>query len=253
MTVQAANVVVNSAGLGGALGATTSAAVTKTTSSGLARFATGLAKGASQAFIAAEAVGALAIAAAAWVDEWQTGKLKQQAVSPVQTMNALHAGITAMKLQGAEQAKHLRSVSEAFGLKAGQHVSAQAIAAGLTTMDRGDAATLAGKYGFKGETAARAGESGFAPSVANQIAKSLNDLIDQAIKQQAGVFKDEEKSNKDKAGRAAPITNIGVVNLTQDFKADDPDRLFHRASRDMVAALNQLGQNPSSSPVARNP
>ena len=252
MSVQAANVVVNSAGIGGAIGATTSAAVTKATSGGLARFATGLAAGASKAFVAAEAVGALAVAAAAWVDEWQSGKLKQQQVAPVQTMNALHAGATAMRTAGEEQARHLKSVSEAFGLKAGQHVSAGSIAAGLTSMPSSEAAALAARYGFKGETAARAGESSYAPVVANQIAQKLNDLIDMAMKQQAGAFKDEEKSTKEKAARAAPITNIGVVNLTQDFKADDPERVFHRAARDMVSALNQLGNSPDHSVAARN-
>jgi hypothetical protein len=252
MTVQAANVVVNSASLGGAIGATTSAAVTKSTSGGLARFATGVAGCASKMFIAAEAAGALAVAAAAWVDEWQAGKLKQQQVAPVQTMNALHAGVTAMKTQGEEQARHLKSVSEAFGLKAGQHVSAQSIAAGLTNMPASEAAALAGRYGLRGETAARAGESSYAPQVANQIAQKLNDLIDIAVKQQAGAFKEEEKSNKAKAARAAPITNIGVVNLTQDFKADDPERIFHRASREMVRELNMLGDHPTSSPAARN-
>lgn len=252
MSIQAANVVVNSAGMGGAIGAATSAGVTKATSGGLARFASGLAAGASKAFIAAEAVGALAVAAAAWVDEWQTGKLKQQQVAPVQTMNALHAGITAMKTGGEEQARHLKGVSEAFGLKAGQHVSAAAIEAGLRTMPLTEAQKLARGYGFSGQVSANAmGE--FAPHVAAQIAKNLNDLIDQAMKAHGAAFKEtEEKSNKEKAARAAPVTNIGVVNLTQDFKADDPERIFHRAAREMVSELNQLHQHPDHSPAARH-
>ena len=56
----------------------------------------------------------------------------------------------------------------------------------------------------------------------------------------------------EKAARAAPVTNIGVVNLTQDFKADDPERIFHRAAREMVSELNQLHQHPDHSPAARH-
>ena len=249
MSIQAANVVVNSAGLGGALGTTTTAAVTKATSGGLAKFATGLASVASKSFIAAEAIGGLAIAAATWVDEWQTGRLNEQRVAPVQTMTALSAGATALKTAGEEQAKHMRTVAETYGLQSGQHVSAGAIQKGIETLDLGTAAKYAAQYGYTGVISENAKDS-FPKEMASVIADSLNKMIDLAAKQAGG--KSEEASNRAKASGAAPITNIGVVNLTQDFKADDPERIFQRASREMVRELNMLGDHPTSSPAARN-
>ena len=239
MTVQAANVTVNSTGIGGALGAGTAAAVNKSTASGFAKFAGGLARGASQALIAAEAVGALAIAAAAFVDEWQTGKLNEQRVSPVQTMNALHAGLTALKASGEEQARHTRSVSEAFGLKAGQHVSAKSIESGLRTMSPGESMALARHYGFGKEAQIGVGSS-MADTVAVGIAKQLNELIDRAVKGYGIDKAAEEKSNKDKAGKLGDI-KIGTVNITQDFKEADPDRVFHR----VISEINQAVHMPS--------
>jgi hypothetical protein len=241
MTVQAANVTVNSTGIGGALGTTTAAAVNKSTASGFSKFASGLARGASQSLIAAEAVGALAIAAAAFVDEWQTGKLKEQRVSPVQTMNALHAGLTAMKLSGDEQARHLRSVSEAFGLKTGQHVSAKSIETGLRTMDKIDAGNLALRYGF-GKTAQFNAGGSMADTVAFGIAKQLNELIDRAVKGYGIDKESEDKSNKEKAKKLGDV-KIGTVNITQDFKEADPDRVFHR----VISEINQLGHAQAGS------
>lgn len=245
MTVQAANVTVNSAGVGGALGTTTAEAVKKSTASGFAKFASSLARGASQSLIAAEAVGALAVAAAAFVDEWQTGKLKEQRVSPVQTMNALHAGLTAMKSSGEEQARHIRSVSEAFGLKAGQHVSAKSIETGLRTMNKIDAGNLALRYGF-GKSAQFEAGGAMADTVAFGIAKQLNELIDRAVKGYGIDKAAEEKSNKDKATKTGGI-KIGTLNITQDFKEADPARVFHR----VISEINQVVHAPSGS-VAEN-
>ena len=195
---------------------------------------------ASKSLIAAEAVGALAIAAAAFVDEWQTGKLKEQRVAPVQTMNALHAGITAMKASGEEQARHIRSVSEAFGLKAGQHVSAKTIESGLRTMSPGESMALARHYGFGKEAQIGAGGA-MADTVAFGIAKQLNELIDRAVKGYGIDKAAEEKSAKDKAAKGAGDIKIGTVNITQDFKEADPDRVFHR----VISEINQAVHMPS--------
>ena len=50
----------------------------------------------------------------------------------------------------------------------------------------------------------------------------------------------EEKSNKDKAGKLGDI-KIGTVNITQDFKEADPDRVFHR----VISEINQAVHMPS--------
>jgi hypothetical protein len=245
MTIQAQNVTVNSAGIGGALGATTADAVTKTMGSKLGSFARSVANTASKMFMAAEAAGLLAGVIATVVDEWQTKKLQDQKTVPVQSMTALHAGMSAMKSSGDEQVRHLRTLSETYGLKKGEHVSASAIEKGLREMYPVAGQRIAEGFGFKGATALGA-TTDMATPVAKQIADQLNKLIDMAVKGHDPAA--EEKSNKDKAKRVGD-THIGTVNITQEFKEADPERIFHR----VISDINQIGQRPGQSPVAMVP
>ena len=251
MTIQAANVVVNSASMGG-VGAESAAALSRSLKPSMGELIGKFTKAASSTFLLSEAIGGAAIAVAAFVDTVQTKELEARKIAPVQAMTGMQAAIGSVKAfqknETQEALKHLKTVTEAFGLKPGQHIGAASISAGLERMDRAQAVAYTRQFGVKGDVTAAA-SPGFLKEAGLRIADEINKLMDEAFK---AYGKPDEKSNKEKAARAAPITNIGVVNLTQDFKADDPERVFHRAARDMVSALNQLGNSPDHSVAARN-
>ena len=243
MTIQAANVVVNSGGLGAALGGATSDSINKSLRPGFADLAKGVAGCASKMFIAAEVAGGLAIAISGAIDSMQTAALQVQRTAPVQGMTAMTAALKTMTAKTAQEGiGHLRTVAESLNLKAGQRVAGTTIAASLREMDAAQRMHFANKFGIKGDMAS-ATASGFAEEAGRRIADKINEMLDLARKNYGQALGDE-KSDKAKATRA-PVTNIGTVNITQDFKEAEPERVFHR----VLSEINQVVHMPSVSLV----
>jgi hypothetical protein len=243
MTVQAANVVVNSGGLGAALGGATSDSINKSLRPGFADLAKGVAGCASKMFIAAEVAGGLAIAISGAIDSMQTASLRVQRTAPVQGMTAMTAALKTMTAKTAQEGiGHLRTVAESLNLKAGQRVAGATIAASLREMDAAQRLHFANKFGIKGDMASATG-AWFAEEAGRRIADKINEMLDLA-RENHGQARGDEKSDKAKATRA-PVTNIGTVNITQDFKEAEPERVFHR----VLSEINQVVHMPSVSLV----
>lgn len=263
MNVQAGTVNVGG-GPAAALGATTATRIAQGMKPGLNGAITGLLSFASKLSTAAAAGAALYIGAKEFADWMERKKSEQVATSQMldpKTVGSMTGKALEQYLQMAGLGKageNKTSVAEAFRAMSTKDREAWASRLGLKATGSMGGSSMAGGFGTlaANTVSAEALAKAFGESVANALMRA-----DPMFGKGLGVLRpgfnmmehlDTDKSNKEKAARAAPITNIGVVNLTQDFKADDPERVFHRAARDMVAALNQLSQHPDSSPAARH-
>jgi len=267
MNVQAGTVNVGG-GPATALGAVTAAKIGEGLKPGLTASVSGLLGFASKLTTAAAAGAALYLGAKEFAD-W-VEKKKSESVAIGEKLNP--------EMIGTMQGKALEQYLQMAGVgKAGENKAA--VAEAFRAMSTKDRAAWADRLGLKA-TGGSAGSmmsgisggfgtltanavsaeqlaTAFGESVANALmhasplfGKGLGVLSEGGFNMLAGI---DEKTHKDMANHKGDhITNIGVVNLTQDFKADDPERIFHRARREMVRELNQIGNSPDHSIAARN-
>ena len=196
---------------------------------------------ASRACMVTEALGALYVGAEG-LSKYLLGLQDQQiatsAAAP-RTMTALTSGAKAFssamnERSTAETMGHLKTAFGAYGLKPGQNLSAATIANELRAMAPELAAKQIAMYGIKGASAKSVQGAGFVEESAGRIAAALNGLAAQLLA--AGVGKDAHAPLP-----RQPKINIGTLNITQEFKEADPDRVFHK----VIGEVNNMARNPS--------
>ena len=62
--------------------------------------------------------------------------------------------------------------------------------------------------------------------------------LDEMVKLLIGLLPTVEKEKRKVTDMKPPVTNIGHVSITQEFKEADPDRVFHKIVRDIDAIAN---------------
>ena len=268
MNVQAGTVNVGG-GPATALGATTATKIAEGMKPGLTASVSGLLGFASKLTTAAAAGAALYLGAKEFADWVEKKKSEEVATSQKLDMNTLgtlsgRALEQYLQMGGLGKAgENKKAVTEAFAAMSTKDREAWSSRLGLKEVIRdaipgiGGSMANAGYGSIVANTNPEALATAFGESVANALmhasplfGKGLGVLNESGFNMLAGI---DEKTHKDMANHKGDhITNIGVVNLTQDFKADDPERIFHRARREMVRELNQIGNSPDHSIAARN-
>lgn len=169
----------------------------------------------------------------------QEKALQDKAAGP-RAMTALTAGAKAMSSAMHEASvektfSHLKSAFEAYGLKPGQRLDRETLAAELRAMEPALAAKQIGMYGIKGITAKSVQAPGVIEESAGRIATVLNNFASQLLQAYPDLGKKKPPIT------AAPINHFhGDIKITQEFKEADPDRVFHRVVRDINdAAMHQ--------------
>ena len=212
-------------GLGPAAGAATG---------GLSRFA-------GQLGIATGALGVLYVVLqglAAYIDKTQTEGLTKQAAAP-RAMTALTAGAKAMSSALHEDSVsktmgHLQTAFAAYGLKPGQMLSRETLAAELKAMEPGLAAKQLGMYGIAGMSA----KSVQAPGVLDEAAGRVSTLLNNFAAQLLAANPELGKGPSPHVPKNEHNTYINHVTLTQDFKEADPDRVFHKVVNEIDHMVN---------------
>jgi hypothetical protein len=181
---------------------------------------------------------------AAYFEDRQRKSSAEAAAAP-RAMTALTAGAKAMSSAMHEQAVaktmgHLRTAFEAYGLKPGQMLSRETLAAELKAMAPELAAQQLAQYGIRGLSAKTVGAPGVIDEASGRVATLLNNFAAQLIAANPDLAKGPSP-HVTKAGDR--ITNIGSVHLTQEFKEADPDRVWVRA----VNEIDQMVHNPRGS------
>lgn len=243
MNVSAATVNVHGAAAG-ALGATTAANINARLKPTLAETATKFTGMLAKVGMVSEALGGLYIgldALAQWALHKQDKDLEAKGVS-TRTQNAVSAFVNAHRdllgyggLMGKDAAvsamAHMDTVKDAYGLKQGQHFSQKTVAADLNAMGASLAEGVMTKAGYGTKF------HNVAPSeMALRLTDDLNAFLDRLEQAYPGLAKG--KDSRALAGK--DITNISIQHLeiTQDFKQADPDRVFHNVPRDIVDMVN---------------
>lgn len=169
----------------------------------------------------------------------QEKALQEKAAGP-RAMTSLTAGAKAMSSAMHEESVektfgHLKSAFEAYGLKPGQRLDRETLAAELRAMEPALAAKQIGMYGIKGITAKSVQAPGVIEESAGRIATVLNNFASQLLQAYPDLGKKKPPIT------AAPISHFhGDIKITQEFKEADPDRVFHRVVRDINdAAMHQ--------------
>jgi hypothetical protein len=200
---------------------------------------------ASKALILGQALEGLYFGASALAEYLlhQKGKEIEAQGTAARTMSAVSAFMGAgRELGGKGEYKgrdaavkalsHMDSVLSAYGVKQGGQIPQAAIAADLRAM---------GKEMFT-ETAAKMGLRGDPAEVARYMARDFNVLLAELLKAYPNLATREMPVQK----RADTNINIAKVEVTQEFKEADPDRVFHKA----VNEINQMVHNPRTAVTA---
>jgi hypothetical protein len=236
MTVNAAAVHINqtaAASLGATVGKDASKAIGTSLKPTLSETVGHLAGMAAKVGIVTEALGGMYLGMTAlvqWIDSSQTDSLKRQGVSArtmssvsayTKAVGALEDSQTMPKFRGSAKLwadaayMHLQNAFGAYGLKPGQQVSAATIAQDLKAMGPELAAQTIAKLGLKGDET----------EAARFIARDLNVLAEKLL----GAYPDLGKTTPDKlTGKRDIKIDVHHLEITQDFKQADPDRVFHR-------------------------
>jgi hypothetical protein len=201
----------------------------------------GLSKFAGQLGIAAGSLGILYVALeglAKYIDGMQSEGLARHAAAP-RTMTALTAGAKAMSSALHENSVettmgHLKTAFAAYGLKPGQMLSRETLAAELKAMEPGIAAQQLGMYGIKGMSA----KSVQAPGVLDEAAGRVSTLLNNFAAQLLAANPDLGKGPSPHVTKQERNTYIAHVSLTQEFKESDPDRVFHKAINEIDHMVN---------------
>jgi hypothetical protein len=202
----------------------------------------GLSRFAGQLGVAVGGLGALYLSAQAlakYIDEKQSGGLAAQAAAP-RAMTALTAGAKAMSSAMREDSDettmgHLQTAFAAYGLKPGQTLSRETLAAELKAMEPGLAAAQLGQYGIRGMSAKTMGAPGVIDEAAGRVANLLNKFASDLLAANPALG----KGTSPHVTKQERNTNIyGGVHLTQEFKEADPDRVFHKVINEIDHAVN---------------
>jgi hypothetical protein len=231
-----------------ALGSTTAAAIGDKLKPSLSDTVGKFTNVAARAGMVTEALGGLYIgldALAKWALSKQDEGMAKQASAP-RAMNALTAGAKAMSSALHEESvektfSHLKTAFQAYGLKPGQSLDRNTVAGELRAMQPELAAKQIAMYGIKGASAKNVQAPGMLEEAAGRITTLLNNFAAQLLVGNPSLG----KNGRALAGK--DITNINVAHLeiTQDFKQADPDRVFHNVPRDIVDMVN----NPRASGI----
>jgi len=248
MNVKAGTVNVQG-GAAAALGATTASEIGAKLKPSLSETVTKFSNMAARVGIVTEALGGLYIgldALAKWALSKQDEGMARSAAAP-RAMSSLTAGAKAMSSALHEESVektfgHLKSAFEAYGLKPGQMLDRATLSAELRAMEPGLAAKQIAMYGIKGASA----KSVQAPGMLDEAAGRITTLLNNYAAQLLAANPDLAKGVSQRKTTAAPVTNINVQHLeiTQDFKQADPDRVFHNVPRDIADMVrNPRGSN----------
>ena len=250
MNVKAATVNVSS-GAAAALGTTTAAEIGAKLKPSLSETVTKFSNMAARAGMVTEALGGLYIgldALAKWALSKQDEGMAKQASAP-RAMNALTAGAKAMSSALHEESVektfgHLKAAFQAYGLKPGQSLDRATVASELRAMQPELAAKQIAMYGIKGASAKNVQAPGMLEEAAGRITTLLNNFAAQLLAGNPSLA--NGGSSRALAGKAVTQINIAHMEITQDFKQADPNRVFHNVPRDIVDMVN----SPRASGVA---
>ena len=251
MNVSAATVNVHGAAAG-ALGATTAANINARLKPTLAETATKFTGMLAKVGMISEALGGLYVgldALAQWALHRQDKDIEAKGIS-TRTQSAISAYTNARRdlmgysgLKGQDAAtkafSHVDTMLEAYGMKQGQRFSQKTIFADLKAMGPELAEQVMTKAGGGTKFHNVAPEE-----MALRLTTDLNAFLDRLEQAYPGLAKG--KDSKVLAGK--DVTNISIAHLeiTQDFKQADPDRVFHNVPRDIVDLVN----SPRASGIA---
>lgn len=245
MTVNAGVVNVNSTGVAGKIGAEMAGSLRPSMNETIGKFA-GMA---SKALMVTEALGGLYVAAdglAQYIDSKQTEELGKGrgAASLLTSVHNFERAAVAMRDQGkaGEQsaAASMKSAFESIGLKPGQKATAAGVGGMLEGLPSDIAAKMVNELHYlMPETVkhARAEDIKMMPKEFGlQIATAMNEFMARFA---AG---ESASPNIRKVPRGQGDINIQNLNITQDFKEADPDRVFHRVTNEIGNLANSPGK-----------
>ena len=259
-----ASVVNVAGGAAAALGGTTAAALGSTLKPGLSSTIGKLAGFAAKAGMVTEALGALYLgldAAATELDHWHdksiqkdaqfgaggvlSGKFGSDAANAIQTFRELADKDLEVGRQSEATAKMARQAYSglrgAYGegvIGAGGKVNIESAKDAYAAMDLATRQTQLAGLGLDAKKAFYNTDE-----ERKDFAERLAQVIGQLIQQGAGTTADGTSHRKTSK---PPITNINIANLqiTQDFKDAQPDRVFHNVPRDILDMVrNAKGSN----------
>jgi hypothetical protein len=226
-----------------ALGSTTAAAIGDKLKPSLSDTVGKFTNVAARAGMVTEALGGLYIgldALAKWALSKQDEGMAKQASAP-RAMNALTAGAKAMSSalhEGSVEKtfSHLKAAFQAYGLKPGQSLDRNTVAGELRAMQPELAAKQIAMYGIKGASAKNVQAPGMLEEAAGRITTLLNNFAAQLLVGNPSLA--DGKNGRALAGKAVTNINVAHLEITQDFKQADPDRVFHNVPRDIVDMVN---------------
>ena len=226
-----------------ALGSTTAAAIGDKLKPSLSDTVGKFTNVAARAGMVTEALGGLYIgldALAKWALSKQDEGMAKQASAP-RAMNALTAGAKAMSSalhEGSVEKtfSHLKTAFQAYGLKPGQSLDRNTVAGELRAMQPELAAKQIAMYGIKGASAKNVQAPGMLEEAAGRITTLLNNFAAQLLVGNPSLA--DGKNGRALAGKAVTNINVAHLEITQDFKQADPDRVFHNVPRDIVDMVN---------------
>jgi hypothetical protein len=206
--------------------------------------ASGLAGVAAKTHLVIAALWAFKLALEAGVDylNHRLDKSIAEKAAGARTTTALTAGAKAMSSAMHEESVektfgHLKTAFEAYGLKPGQRLDKDTLAAELRAMGPELAAKQIGMYGIKGISAKSVQAPGVIEESAGRIATALSGFADQLLK----AYPELGKKKSPIVPGGPPVNHFhGDMHITQEFKEADPDRVFHKVVRDIDdAAMHQ--------------
>jgi hypothetical protein len=238
MNVSASVVNVNG-GAAAALGTSTSAAMKP----GLTSVAGKLAGMAAKVGIVTESLGLLYLGlngAAELLDKWQTGRIEKE--------SRWGAGSALEGKQGTQAARHMeafRDLLNGGGFQSDWRDGAAKAKEAMTAYQSAYGSDAISKAGTINQALIRQAWQEMSPETRGKQASGLGltsaateqqfvDKLGEMVKMLAGLLPTVEKETSHIPRKADHITNIGTVNITQDFKDRNPARIFHRTIEDVA-------------------